>query len=146
MFGRSAFSALGVPEDAISENTPRRVLATDFGAEEGVGFVYAACGRSHSLLVGSDGQVWSAGANNLGQVSCVFWLVAFGCALLTALVRQCGHSVAPQIPTFRAIDGPFVDGERQRVIKAAAGVTFSVVLTEDGKGAYASTYSIPSTL
>jgi alpha-tubulin suppressor-like RCC1 family protein len=75
MFGRSSFSALGEPgEDAISENTPRRVLATDLGADEGVGFVHAVCGRSHTLLVGSDGRVWSAGANNLGQVSCVFGL------------------------------------------------------------------------
>ena len=73
MFGRNASSALGVQGvDAISENTPRRVLAADLGAEEGVGFVHAACGRSHSLLVDSDGQVWSAGANNFGQVSCAF--------------------------------------------------------------------------
>lgn len=82
MFGRNTLSALGVPgEDAISENTPRRVLATDLGAEEGVVFVHAACGRSHSLLVASDGKVWSAGANNLGQVSCAFgfwFLVVLG--------------------------------------------------------------------
>lgn len=58
-------------------------------------------------------------------------------------IRQCGHPVAPQIPTFRLIDGPFVDGERQRVVKAAAGITFSVVLTDDGKGACALTYYMP---
>lgn len=57
---------------SISEDTPRRVLPTDLGAEEGTRFVQAACGRSHSLLVGDDGQVWSAGANNLGQVSRAF--------------------------------------------------------------------------
>lgn len=27
-----------------------------------------------------------------------------------------------------------MDGERQRVVKAGAGVTFSIVLTEGGKG------------
>lgn len=113
MFGRNASSALGVlGEDAISEDTPRRVLPTDLGAEEGTRFVHAACGRSHSLLVGDDGLVWSAGANNLGQ---------------------CGHPVVAQIPAFEAIEGPFLDGERQHVIKAAVGVTFSIILTDDGK-------------
>ncbi|KAG2364307.1 regulator of chromosome condensation 1/beta-lactamase-inhibitor protein II [Suillus spraguei] len=113
MFGRNASSALGLSgEDAISEDTPRRVLPTDLGAEEGTRFVYAACGRSHSLLVGDDGQVWSAGANNLGQ---------------------CGHPVVAQISTFEAIEGPFLNGERQHVIKAAAGITFSIILTDDGK-------------
>ncbi|KAG2090817.1 hypothetical protein BD769DRAFT_1371466, partial [Suillus cothurnatus] len=46
---------------------------------------------------------------------------------------QCGHPVSAQIPAFKAIDGPFLDGERQYVIKAAVGVTFSVILTDDGK-------------
>lgn len=70
MFGRNAPCALGVAGvDFISENTPRRVLATELGAKEGTKFVHAACGRSHALLVDSEGNVWSAGANNLGQVS-----------------------------------------------------------------------------
>ncbi|KAH7910251.1 regulator of chromosome condensation 1/beta-lactamase-inhibitor protein II [Hygrophoropsis aurantiaca] len=113
MFGRNVPSALGVAkEDQISETTPRRVLATDLGAEDGTKFVYAACGKSHSLLVDSEGQVWSAGANNYGQ---------------------CGHPVTAQIPAFKAIDGPYLDGARERVVKAAAGVTFSIVLTESGK-------------
>ncbi|KAG2143761.1 regulator of chromosome condensation 1/beta-lactamase-inhibitor protein II [Suillus bovinus] len=113
MFGRNASSALGVSgEDAISEDTPLRVLPTDLDAEEGTRFVHAACGRNHSLLVGDDGQVWSAGANNLGQ---------------------CGHPVVAQIPAFKAIEGPFLDGERQHVVKAAVGITFSIVLTNDGK-------------
>lgn len=70
MFGRNAPCALGVTGvDFISENTPRRVLATALGAKEGTKFVHAACGRSHVLLVDSEGNVWSAGANNHGQVS-----------------------------------------------------------------------------
>ncbi|KAG6332897.1 hypothetical protein ID866_6193 [Astraeus odoratus] len=40
---------------------------------------------------------------------------------------------ALQVPNFKAIDGPYIDGERQRVVKAAAGITFSIVLTESGK-------------
>ncbi|KAH7919448.1 RCC1/BLIP-II [Leucogyrophana mollusca] len=112
MFGRNAPTALGVKDDMISETTPRRVLASDLGAEEGTKFVHAACGKSHSLLVDSEGQVWSAGANNYGQ---------------------CGHPVVAQITSFKAIDGPSLDGTRERVVKAAAGVTFSIVLTESGK-------------
>jgi alpha-tubulin suppressor-like RCC1 family protein len=114
MFGRNAPCALGVAGvDFIAEHTPRRVLATELGAKEGTKFVHAACGKSHSLLVDSEGNVWSAGANNLGQ---------------------CGHPVTPQVTVFKVIDGPYNDGERERVVKAAAGVTFSTVLTEDGKG------------
>ncbi|KAI9572017.1 regulator of chromosome condensation 1/beta-lactamase-inhibitor protein II [Boletus coccyginus] len=113
MFGRNAPCALGVAGvDFISENTPRRVLASALGAKEGTKFVHAACGRSHALLVDSEGNVWSAGANNHGQ---------------------CGHPVTPQITAFKSIDGPYVDGERQRVVKAGAGVTFSIVLTESGR-------------
>ncbi|KAG6381859.1 regulator of chromosome condensation 1/beta-lactamase-inhibitor protein II [Boletus reticuloceps] len=113
MFGRNAPCALGVAgADFVSENTPRRVLATELGAKAGAKFVHAACGRSNALLVDSEGNVWSAGANNLGQ---------------------CGHPVTPQITAFKCIDGPYMDGERQRVVKAGAGITFSIVLTGSGK-------------
>jgi hypothetical protein len=69
LFGRNQPAALGVPGvDAISENAPRRLRATDLGAPPGTMFVNAACGRSHSVLVGSNGRVWTAGLNSLGQV------------------------------------------------------------------------------
>lgn len=69
LFGRNGFSCLGVSgEEYISENGPRLLKASELGAEKGTKFVYAACGRNHTLLVGSDGSVWSAGVNNLGQV------------------------------------------------------------------------------
>ncbi|KAI6112530.1 regulator of chromosome condensation 1/beta-lactamase-inhibitor protein II [Pisolithus sp. B1] len=115
MFGRNGpHCALGVTAtDSISESAPRRLLPAEIGAKAGTKFVHAACGRSHSLLVDSAGRAWSAGANNFGQ---------------------CGHAISPQIPTFKAIDGPYVDGERQRVVKAAAGITFSILLTDGGKG------------
>lgn len=136
MFGRNAPCALGVAGvDFISENAPRRVLATELGAKNGVRFVHAACGRSHALLVDSEGNVWSAGANNLGQVRLHF--VAFSlndCAYEP--FWKCGHPVAPQITAFKSMDGPYVNGERQRVVKAGAGISFSIVLTEDGKGGH----------
>lgn len=69
LFGRNQPAALGVPGvDAISENAPRSLRARDLGAPPGTVFVNAACGRSHSVLVGSNGRVWTAGLNSLGQV------------------------------------------------------------------------------
>lgn len=70
LFGRNTSSALGVSGvDVISENAPWKLRAQDLGAAAGTKFVHAACGRAHSILVGSDGRVWTAGVNLLGQVS-----------------------------------------------------------------------------
>lgn len=69
LFGRNGSAALGVPNvEYVSENAPRVVRPSDVGAPNGVRFIEAACGRNHTLLVGSDGSLWTAGANNLGQV------------------------------------------------------------------------------
>ncbi|GLB41420.1 putative regulator of chromosome condensation (RCC1) repeat [Lyophyllum shimeji] len=113
LFGRNAYCALGIAGDEyISENAPMRVVPADLGAGKGTRFVHAACGRNHTLLVGSDGNVWSAGQNNLGQ---------------------CGHAVCPEVTSFKLITGISHNGEKERVVKASAGVTFSIVLTESGK-------------
>ena len=70
MFGRNDKSCMGVAGvDEISENEPRRLTAQELGAPADVHFVHAACGRNHTLLVGSDGQLWTAGQNHAGQVS-----------------------------------------------------------------------------
>ncbi|KAH9847327.1 RCC1/BLIP-II [Lenzites betulinus] len=113
MFGRNDKSCLGVPGvDMISENAPRRVTAEDLGAPRGSRIVDAACGKNHTLLVGSEGQLWSTGSNNAGQ---------------------CGHPACPEIPSFKLVNGPKLGGVKEKVVKAAAGVTFSLVLTESGK-------------
>ncbi|KAI0730901.1 RCC1/BLIP-II [Earliella scabrosa] len=113
MFGRNDKSCLGVTDvDAISENEPRRLAPQDLGAPKGTRFVHAACGRNHTLLVGSGGEVWSAGANHAGQ---------------------CGHPACPEIQSFKLVNGPKVGGVKEQVVKAAAGITFSVVLTKSGK-------------
>ena len=44
------------------------LTAKELGAGEGEVFVSAAVGRNHSVLVGSNGDVWTAGVNTLGQV------------------------------------------------------------------------------
>ncbi|KAK7435367.1 hypothetical protein VKT23_019722 [Stygiomarasmius scandens] len=113
LFGRNGNSCLGVEGvDAISENAPMRLRPEDLGAKKGTRFVDAACGRNHTLLVGSDGQVWSAGANSLGQ---------------------CGHYPCPEIPNFKLIQGLQHDGVPERAVKVSAGITFSLILTESGK-------------
>ncbi|KAJ7132156.1 RCC1/BLIP-II [Mycena epipterygia] len=114
LFGRNGSCALGMPNtvDAISENAPRRLTASELGATATTKFVHAACGRNHTLLVGSDGQLWSAGINNLAQ---------------------CGHPVSPDIPTFKSVNVVSEAGTKERVVKATAGITFSAVLTDSGK-------------
>ncbi|KZT10189.1 RCC1/BLIP-II [Laetiporus sulphureus 93-53] len=113
LFGRNERAALGCTGmEYISENAPKRLTARELGAPKGTRFVHAACGRNHTLLVGSGGQLWTAGANNHGQ---------------------CGHPVCSEITSFKLVHGPKVAGEKEEVIKAAAGVTFSIVLTTSGK-------------
>ncbi|OCH96269.1 RCC1/BLIP-II protein [Obba rivulosa] len=113
LFGRNERSALGAAGvEAISENAPKRLTAQKLGASKDTRFIHAACGKNHTLLVGSDGQVWTAGINTNGQ---------------------CGHPVCPEISSFKLVNGPKLNGVKERVKKAAAGTTFSIVLTESGK-------------
>ncbi|KAF9524401.1 regulator of chromosome condensation 1/beta-lactamase-inhibitor protein II [Crepidotus variabilis] len=112
LFGRNGFSATGVTgPDFVSESAPRLVKPTDLGAPKGTKFVHAGCGRNHTLLVGSDGSVWAAGQNNLGQ---------------------CGQSTCPEVSTFQRINVSH-GGNKEHVIQASAGISFSLVLTESGK-------------
>ena len=73
MFGRNAPTAIGVCDEdqggVVPETSPRRVTAPMLGAPAKTTFVHAAVGRGHTLLVDSNGDVWSAGVNALGQVS-----------------------------------------------------------------------------
>lgn len=48
---------------------------------------------------------------------------------------KCGHSTThTEISTFKLVDGPKSNGKKETVVKAAAGITFSIVLTDTGKG------------
>ncbi|RXW21784.1 hypothetical protein EST38_g4073 [Candolleomyces aberdarensis] len=112
LFGRNGSSALGLADvEYVSENAPFCLKPTDIGAPKGTKFVHAACGRNHTVLVGSDGSVWAAGANKDGQ---------------------CGQAVCPEVSGFKAV--PVVrGGNKERVVQASAGTSFSVVLTDTGK-------------
>ena len=48
-------------------------------------------------------------------------------------VSQCGHSVCPEVSEFQSVSVTH-GGKKEHVIKASAGVTFSIILTESGKG------------
>ena len=87
LFGRNSPTALGrAPPGAqtapntlpgtVSEQAPWRLTPQMLGAPKGVTFVHAATGRAHSLIVGSNGDVWSAGSNQHGQVR---WLKCYAC-------------------------------------------------------------------
>jgi hypothetical protein len=70
LWGRASNAALGLPMvAAVWEESPLKISPQDLGATRGTKFVHAATGRSHTLLVGSDGSIWSAGGNSSGQVS-----------------------------------------------------------------------------
>jgi hypothetical protein len=135
LFGRNQLAALGVPSvDAISENAPHQVRAIDLGAPPGTVFVNAACGRSHSILIGSNGRVWTAGLNSLGQVRSSDRSPSFptptncGC-------NKCGHTPCPEVSSFKLVNGPLdpQTGEQEHVDAAAAGITFTLFLTSRGK-------------
>lgn len=132
LFGRNQPAALGVPGvDAISENAPRRLRATDLGAPPGTVFLNAACGRSHSVLIGSNGRVWTAGLNSLGQVRKTD---RCGDYQLTDS-EKCAHTPCPEVSTFKLVNGPLYPqtGEQEHVVAAAAGITFTLFLTARGK-------------
>ncbi|THG93459.1 hypothetical protein EW145_g8369, partial [Phellinidium pouzarii] len=123
LFGRNAPAALGKPirgesrdpalvPGVVSENAPRRVTPQMLGAPAGVVFVHAAVGRAHTLLVASNGDVWTAGANTLGQ---------------------CGHSPCPEVPSFTLLRGPWPGEVKEKIVKVGAGVNFSILLAESGK-------------
>lgn len=65
---------------------------------------------------------------------CVSFVSSSASSTLTT--SQCGHSVCPEIPSFKLITGISHHGNKEKVVMASAGVTFSVVLTESGKGGF----------
>lgn len=72
------------------------------------GVVHAATGRSHSLVVTSDGKVFAAGENKNGQL---------------------GTGAGKEVTTWTLVPG-LTD---QKIVKVAAGVDFSLALSKDGQ-------------
>jgi hypothetical protein len=49
-------------------------------------------------------------------------------------ILQCGHPVCTEVGAFKQVYGIGRDGEKERAVQVAAGISFSLVLTESGKG------------
>lgn len=48
-------------------------------------------------------------------------------------VSQCGHPICPEISEFQSVSVTH-GGKKEHVVKASAGITFSIFLTQSGKG------------
>lgn len=90
--------------------------ATDFipplSSSDDSNISFAACGRSHTLLVTAAGSVYATGVNTSGQ---------------------CGLPNMSVLHTFQKIEtAPFIK-DKDPVIAASCGNTFSMLLTKSGK-------------
>lgn len=103
-FGRNDKGQLGLG-DTATRFTPVVVEAL-----EGIEIVAAACGRSHTLFLDSDGIVYACGDNKMGQ-----------CGTNQQSVQQL---LKPARIAFK---------ENKRVVKVACGAEFSMIVDEDGK-------------
>lgn len=71
LIGRNTFSCFGISSAILPQTPPEfayKVAAKSLpGASATTRIVQAACARHHTVLVGSEGQVWVAGKNDVGQ-------------------------------------------------------------------------------
>ena len=115
MYGKNDYGQCGVPSSS------RNVLAApakldphrDFIPALGDSIVDAATGENHTLLVTSSGVLYVAGTNTAGQ---------------------CGVADTPHLFPFRRVDDAAFVKEHDAVVSVSCGATFSLVLTESGKG------------
>lgn len=103
-FGRNDKGQLGLG-DTETRFTP--VVVEKF---EGINIVAAACGRSHTLFLDSDGIVYATGDNKMGQ-----------CGIDKPSVQQI---TTPQRIVFK---------EAKPIVKMACGAEFSMIVDADGR-------------
>lgn len=103
-FGRNDKGQLGLGD------TETRVTPTVVEALRGIDIVAAACGRTHTLFLSSDGLVFSCGDNKMGQ-----------CGTNQQAVQQI---TTPTRIAFK---------ENKRVVKVACGAEFSMIVDADGR-------------
>lgn len=117
--------------ECAEEDQSRRGLGGGRGLEDCACCVreepYAVGGQLRKRLECGCEYVWP------GNVFFFFLFLAYAEAP-GPLPPQCGHSVCPEISSFKLITGISHNGNREKVTMASAGVNFSVVLTESGKG------------
>ncbi|KAK0227512.1 regulator of chromosome condensation 1/beta-lactamase-inhibitor protein II [Armillaria fumosa] len=95
---------------------------------------HAACGMNHTLLVSSDGTVWTTGTNMLGQTIPSLLSSATPIACCSSLiVLQYGCLYCLQMLSFKRIPFFVIEEGQEKAITVSGGVMFSCVLTESGK-------------
>lgn len=103
-FGRNDKGQLGVGD------TETKTFPVVVNALKGIDVVAAACGRSHTLFLTSDGIVFACGDNKMGQ-----------CGTNQQSVQQI---TTPTRIAFK---------ENKRIVKIACGAEFSMIVDSDGR-------------
>jgi alpha-tubulin suppressor-like RCC1 family protein len=93
-FGQSSDGQLGVrlmaaPQSSAMIMRPVQVIGAPTG-DQGCSVIELACGAQHTLLRTEDGQVWSCGGNDLGQLGRKSSSGSY--SQLTSLIRCCYRS------------------------------------------------------
>lgn len=103
-FGRNDKGQLGLGD------TETRTTPTVIEALKNINIVAAACGRSHTLFLSSEGMVFSCGDNKMGQCG---------------TNQQSVHTIlSPTRVAFK---------ENKPVVKVACGAEFSMIVDNDGR-------------
>ncbi|PWN41029.1 RCC1/BLIP-II [Ceraceosorus guamensis] len=116
VIGRNEKGQCGLPSSTVSIDAPTRLdrskhFAPSLPAGAQGDIVWAATGRNHSLIVTRAGTLYSAGGNAMGQ---------------------CGHAIG-DVNGFKRVTGGQYEKEKDPLVRASAGLTFSILLTESGK-------------
>ncbi|ODN94743.1 hypothetical protein L198_04887 [Cryptococcus wingfieldii CBS 7118] len=111
LFGRLPALAKD-PSGVVSENEPIKISPSSVGLPTDAKWVGGAAGRSHLLLVDSEGGAWGCGNNVLGQVG----------------VAQCNV-----VEKLTKIGGAWTKDKDNKVVQVTAGHTFSLFLTSNGQ-------------
>lgn len=103
-FGRNDKGQLGVGD------TETKTIPIVVEKLQGINIVAAACGRSHTLFLDSDGLVYATGDNKMGQLG-----------IDKPSIQQI---TTPQRIVFK---------EAKKIVKLACGAEFSMILDSDGR-------------
>ncbi|KAI5454507.1 hypothetical protein NCC49_003405 [Naganishia albida] len=115
--GRNTFGCFGISSAVLPQTPPDfayKVSAKFLpGATATTRIIQAACARHHTVLVGSEGQVWVAGKNDVGQ---------------------CGVAVdsnKKEINSWTKVKGKW-EQDAAKVVQVSCGLTFTLYLADNG--------------
>ncbi|KAJ9125455.1 hypothetical protein QFC22_000416 [Naganishia vaughanmartiniae] len=118
LIGRNTFSCFGISSTILPQTPPEyahKVLTKSLpGANPTTKIVQAACARHHTVLVGSEGQVWVAGKNDVGQ---------------------CGvsrdNNQGNELKTWTLVKGNWSQ-DKAKIVQVSCGLTFTLFLADNG--------------